>query len=87
MKLKPLEKYLALIRDIASANQESITSLALNYVLSKKEISGVLIGVEEAEQLQQNVAAVKESLSKEIIRSINTIDVEETGLLSPVNWK
>ena len=58
----------------------SVGDLALNYNLHNPYVDGVLIGVDNKEQLLQNFASVKD------IEINPDIKVEELELLKPVNW-
>ncbi|MEL5894023.1 aldo/keto reductase [Bacteroides sp. GD17] len=80
IKLQALKKYLCIIDDYASLENMSVTEVAINYNLQNKYIDGVLIGVDNATQLADNIRSV---LNKRIDLSI---DVEETELLNPSNW-
>ena len=79
-KLKPLKKYLLQLDDFSKQSGLSISEIALNYNLQNPYIDGVLIGVDNVEQLKMNLASVKET----------PIDIEikvkEQELLNPVNW-
>lgn len=80
-KLQPLKKYLIQLDEYAASKGISIGDLALNYNLHNPYIDGVLIGVDNKEQLLQNFASVKDV-------EINLdIKVENTELLKPINWK
>lgn len=79
-KLQPLRKYLLQLDEYSSETGMSISEIALNYNLQNPYIDGVLIGVDNVEQLKINLASVR-----------NTpvdieIDVKEKELLNPVNW-
>lgn len=79
-KLLPMKKYLLQLDDFSKKNGLSISEIALNYNLQNPYIDGVLIGVDNVEQLQMNLNSVKESpIDIEI-------DVKEQELLNPVNW-
>lgn len=79
-KLLPLKKYLVQLDEYASGKGISVGELALNYNIQNPYIDGVLIGVDNKEQLIQNFASVKDV-------DINLdIKVEDTDLLKPVNW-
>jgi hypothetical protein len=46
-----------------------------------------LLGVDQTEQLRENIAGLKDGeLSQSLIDKINKIQVEETQLLNPANW-
>ena len=79
-KLQPLKKYLLQLDEYSSKTGLSISEIALNYNLHNPYIDGVLIGVDNVEQLKMNLASVKD-------KPINIeIDVKEQELLNPVNW-
>lgn len=79
-KLQPMKKYLLELDDYSKATGLSISEIALNYNLQNPYIDGVLIGVDNVEQLKMNLASVKET-------PIDIdIEVKEQELLNPVNW-
>lgn len=80
-KLEPLKKHLLQLDEYANCKGISVGELALNYNLQNPYIDGVLIGVDNKDQLTQNFASVKDV-------EINIdIRVEDPDLLKPVNWK
>lgn len=79
-KLRVFKKYLAMIDDYASLEKMSVSEVAINYNLQNKYIDGVLIGVDNAVQLEENIKSV---LCKRIDFSI---EVKEKELLNPSNW-
>lgn len=83
LNLKPA---LAHIHQIAKEAGVSIASLALNYALTKEYIDGVLIGVDSASQLNNNMNSLKDDLTDEIIQVIDEIKVSEPSLLNPSKW-
>jgi len=85
-KLLPLKKDLELIRGLAKDSNLSIGSLALNYVINKKYIDGVLVGVDSVQQLQNNLTALKDELPLEIVQVVDKIMVESNRLLNPAEW-
>lgn len=79
-KLQPLRKYLLQLDDYARENGLSVAEVALNANLQHPCIDGVLIGVDNLQQLQSNLQAVKDT-------PVNLdVDVIEKALLNPVNW-
>lgn len=79
-KLKPMKKYLLQLDEFSKASGLSISEIALNYNLQNPYIDGVLIGVDNVEQLQMNLNSVKDTpIDIEI-------EVKEQELLNPVNW-
>jgi len=85
-KLTPLRKHLLHIRRVAADSKISLEELALQYVYTNPAISKVLIGVDNIEQLAQNLKAISRTASQELFDIINRIMVEETELLNPANW-
>lgn len=85
-KLLPLKKDLQTIRNITTEYQINMAALALNYALSNPNIDGVLIGVDNLEQLKINIKVAKQPLNQEIIAAIDAIFIQETSLLNPSNW-
>ena len=80
-KLEPLRPYLSALDEYTNSTGLTIAQLALNYNLQNPLIDGVLIGVDNVQQLQTNVEAVSD------IEVNIDIDVKEKELLNPVNWK
>ena len=79
-KLQPMKKYLLQLDEFSKKSGLSISEIALNYNLQNPYIDGVLIGVDNVEQLQMNLNSVKDT-------PINIeIEVKEQELLNPVNW-
>lgn len=63
-----------------------LSGVLLSYVLEKEYIDRVIIGVQNAEQLNQNIAAVKRSLTNKI----ELLDCKQTfseEIVVPSNWK
>ena len=79
-RLIPLRPYLLQLDDFSKESGLSISEMALNYNLQNPYIDGVLIGVDNIEQLQTNLASVKNT-PVEV-----EINVKEQELLNPVNW-
>ncbi len=79
-KLQPMKKYLLQLDEFSKKIGLSISEIALNYNLQNPYIDGVLIGVDNVEQLQMNLNSVKDTpIDIEI-------EVKEQELLNPVNW-
>ena len=84
--LQPLLKYLDQLDKLASAYKLSMHDLALGYVLKKKEIDFIVIGVDSAEQLQRNIDAERTTFDDELEKEIDRMFVKEEPLLYPFNW-
>ena len=85
-KLLPLKPYLETIRFEVSKRNITINDLALNYNLQQALIDKVLIGVDNVEQLQQNLTSMSEEIDTDLMALIDSIEVKELNLLNPVNW-
>lgn len=86
-RLKRLAPYLKYVRQIQENNNMQMQEFALNYALKNKMISKVLIGVDSLRQLQDNVKSTFMKIDENIIHEVDKIDVKESELLNPVNWK
>ena len=85
--LLPLKNNLSELSLILKNNNISIESLALNYPLNKTYIDKVLIGVDSLEQLKNNIKATENDFNKSIYKKIDCIQIKNTKLLNPSNWK
>lgn len=83
-KLTVLKKYLLKLKDIIDTTK--IHNLALNYVYSNPKIDAVLIGVDSANQLIQNISSIKNNKYNHMFCDINSISVDEEDMLNPSNW-
>lgn len=85
-KLLPLKDDLEKIKTIANDYKISLADLALNYAVNNPLIDGVLVGVDNIQQLQTNLTALETTLNDEVIKEINQIFVKNNALLNPSNW-
>jgi aryl-alcohol dehydrogenase-like predicted oxidoreductase len=86
-RLQPLEIYVDQLKRIATHNSVSMFNLALGYALAKKQLDGIIIGVDSKEQLRDNIEAARIVLNQNIIEEIDEITVKEEELLYPYNWQ
>lgn len=86
-KLAILNSYLIKLHEYCLLNSISLEKLALSFVTSNPYIDGVLIGVDNPEQLCANINALKYEICKQDIDFIHSIKVEDKNILNPVNWK
>lgn len=84
-KFSDLKPYLLKIDEIRSSRDLATETLALQYALQKDYVDHVLIGVEKAEQLIDNLNQCKNRVSIPH-KKIDEIDVLESKLLNPSNW-
>ena len=85
--LLPLKNNLSKLSLILKNYNISMESLALNYPLNKTYIDKVLIGVDSLEQLKNNIKATENDFDKSIYEKIDCIQIKNTKLLNPSNWK
>lgn len=61
------------MRPIAEAHGVSVAQVALAWILSKPEVSSIIIGARRPDQLQDNIGAVKLSLSEAELAALNAV--------------
>lgn len=84
-ELKALKPYLATLCDLRIKNNVDTQTFALQYVLQKEYIDHVLIGVEDVNQLINNLEVCKKG-SYIPHNEIDAIKIKEKALLNPSNW-
>lgn len=76
------------MKELAFASDISVSALCLNYVLSYPEIDKVVIGVDNASQLHENIKSVlsfpKVALIKDKLTKLN---VQDENIINPAKWK
>jgi aryl-alcohol dehydrogenase-like predicted oxidoreductase len=87
-KLTILKHNLKQIHEISAAANISMSSLALGYAIKNQFIDHVLIGVDNKQQLANNVEDINTSstIPDMFFNQIDEIHVLEKELLNPVNW-
>jgi aryl-alcohol dehydrogenase-like predicted oxidoreductase len=73
-KMSDLEPVLAVLKQIASSRGKSVSSVVLNYNLSKGVLP--LVGMRKPEQAEENVQALGWRLSYDEIRAIDEVSLE-----------
>jgi len=74
------------VKEIALKNNFHIGALCMSYVLKKKYIDNLIVGVDSLDQLRQNISWSKSSISNEFENLIDDININKTQLLNPSNW-
>jgi aryl-alcohol dehydrogenase-like predicted oxidoreductase len=85
--LLPLKPYLQKIHMIAEKAAMPIERMCLQYAGAQTDIDEIVIGVDSITQLDKNIEALRAPLTKEVIHAIDELQVKETELLYPFNWK
>ena len=83
-KISLLKKYLLKLKKIV--NLYEMNNVALNYVCSNANIDCVLLGVDNVSQLKKNISCINDNRFNDIIKNIDSINVNEKDLLNPTNW-
>ena len=81
-----LKEELQNINNISKTYNIDIHQLALNYCLQQNKIDRVLIGVDNLNQLQNNLINSTKKISHEVISEINKIKITKLNLLNPSLW-
>jgi aryl-alcohol dehydrogenase-like predicted oxidoreductase len=81
--LYPLKKYLIAIQRQADRHQVSLATLLLSFIFQNDLIDGILTGVDNSAQLEQNIQGLSQ-----LIPNLSEIPVqnEHLKLLNPANW-
>ncbi|ESU26247.1 hypothetical protein FLJC2902T_27270 [Flavobacterium limnosediminis JC2902] len=86
-KLKPLTTALTELHAVCTANQVAVGDVALNYVIANPNIDKIVMGVETAAQLKQNIQMVCDwKADASLFSKIEAIEINDKSLLNPVNW-
>jgi len=86
-RLVPLKPSLEEIYRICRESNRAMNSLALNFVIENPFIDKVLIGIDSAEQLKENIRTVESwEPIPDLTTKINQINISRTELLNPVLW-
>ncbi len=86
-RIAPLKSAIEQLGDICNNYKIQMTALALSYAVHHPGIGKVLMGVDTANQLKQNLDAILPiELMEEVREQINTITVDQHELLNPANW-
>jgi aryl-alcohol dehydrogenase-like predicted oxidoreductase len=87
LKLASLKEPLKQLESLCKNYQIESAQLALNFVISNLNIDKVVIGVDNVEQLEKNIAAVNTWKNiPDIWEKVNSIKIANQELLNPVNW-
>jgi len=84
--LVALRPYLESLQQLSQIHQIDLKKIALNYVLQKDFIDYVVLGVDNAAQLEENAALIDPLFDSTQFKDV-TIDSKNAFLLNPANWK
>ena len=84
--LNELKKDIQILKAIAADSNLSMQELCLGYINSQPFIDGILVGVDNIDQLRTNLVLSKVILSKEVMTAIESVEVKDLDLLNPATW-
>jgi len=84
--LTGMRPYLEMIQRTSLNHNIDIKKAALNFVLQKKYVDHVVLGIDHVSQLKENLAMIDPSLEAHIFDGIE-VDSANAYLLNPANWK
>jgi aryl-alcohol dehydrogenase-like predicted oxidoreductase len=82
----PLADQLSYIHKLSKLSGISLIKISLNYCLQQPLIDNVLIGVDNLDQLNQNLESAGYNLPDEVIDEINAIKIKNVELLNASLW-
>lgn len=86
-KLQSLQPALVELQEVCKENGMAVGDVALNYVISNPNIDQIVMGVETAAQLKENIQMVSNwKLNSNLFSKIEAIEIKDKSLLNPVNW-
>lgn len=88
--LQPFANFNQVLKETSKEIKRSIQSIALNFVLQNQEVDKAVIGIEKAEQLENNIDeagnGLKEEEMKYLQEKLARIEISKE-LLIPTNWE
>ena len=85
--LAPLRTDLEELHHISAEFGYSIAELSLKYILSMPYVDYIVIGVDSAQQIEQNIRDLNTVIPNQVMERIKAFDIKATHLLNPTNWK
>jgi uncharacterized protein len=85
--LKSFYTPLKTFHEIIHSFKLNVRQACLNYAVHKSEIDNVLIGVETAIQLQENMDSILPYFDEEIGEQLESIVISDVSMLNPSNWR
>lgn len=83
----PIKAKLQALASLGERSGKSIESLCLNFAYGNPSIDNIIIGVDTAENLQRNIAALKDTISKEEAETLDSLKEHNEMMILPFNWK
>jgi uncharacterized protein len=81
-----MKSYLEMIKRTSSTHNIDLKKAALNFVLQKKYVDHVVLGIDHVSQLKENLAMIDPLFNGHIFDGIE-VDSADAYLLNPANWR
>ena len=75
------------LKELAGIANLSLSEFSLAWVNSIREVSEIIIGVENREQLLQHIILLKKKIDNDIFREAIKINFRNEKILNPAKWK
>lgn len=86
-KLKSFSDPLTSLENLVNVSGKSIAEVALNFVYTNSLVDKIVIGVENVDQLKENIDAIDSwQTNEKLFENIKDITIEQKELLNPANW-
>ena len=78
--------YLQKLKSIAKENKLTLAELSLLWLVSLEEVSKVIIGVNNSDQLKMHLATVNKNVNLTVFKEALSIHYENENILNPSLW-
>jgi aryl-alcohol dehydrogenase-like predicted oxidoreductase len=78
--------YLEKLKSIAKENKLTLAELSLLWLVSLEEVSKVIIGVDNSDQLKMHLATVNKNVNLAVFKEALSIHYENENILNPSLW-
>jgi aryl-alcohol dehydrogenase-like predicted oxidoreductase len=86
--VRALNPYLIRVKQIEKNHDISLGQICLGFAIQNPFINKVVIGIDNATQLIENIINCKKTkLTEKIMNELLSIEVKDQNLLNPTNWK
>ncbi len=75
------------LNKIAESLNTSLSSLCLKFVLSNKFINKIVIGVDNIENLKENLKAIKGEIKSDSYNLLKNMNIDDEDIIIPYKWQ
>ena len=79
-------KFLKILK-IAEHEKMTLAELSLNWTFHLKEIDNIILGIDRLSHLKKNLNITKKRISKESLKQIKKINLNNNNIVRPYLWK